>query len=309
MEENQAVIILRKEGEEEVVFPLGDQMSIGRSKKNQLYLSDSKASRYHAEIRLLGGIKYRLTDLGSVNGTWLNGRRVTSPRDLLDGDEILIGTTKLQFRASPGVIGSKDPSTATGTASHLRNESVIVLVSDIREYGSMSEALPEKKLSQLIKDWFATCTAIIEKNGGNIDKFIGDAVMAYWIVPNENAPQRQTHQSLKSAKQLIAGANAFSKQISAIFPGYSFRVGIGISMGNALMGNIGDGEHQSFTIVGDTVNLAFRFESLTKEKQTPIIVGRNIADSAGGSFHFRDLGMVAVKGRKEPSPISAFIID
>jgi adenylate cyclase len=303
-----AKILVDPGSQQEYQIELGDQLTIGRSKKNQLVLADSKASRHHAEIRIIGGTKYRLTDLGSVNGTWLNGRRVTAPRDLLDGDEIQIGNVRLRFIAGQRV-GQPEITTTTGTATQLRNEFVVVLVSDIRNYTPMSEILPREQFSQFIKDWFGSCTEIIEGNGGSIDKFLGDAVLSYWIVSNSENAQKEIHAALNAARSLISKAGVFSARLSGDCPGYTFRVGGWVSMGSALLGNLGDREHQSFTIVGDSVNLAFRLESLTKEKGTPVIVGRNIADAAGQDFQFRDLGQAPVKGRREPVPICAFVVD
>jgi adenylate cyclase len=102
-----------------------------------------------------------------------------------------------------------------------------------------------------------------------------------------------------AARSLIAQAGAFSGRHTGELSGHAFRIGIGLNMGPAMMGNIGTNENPSFTILGDSVNVAFRLEAVSKEKGAPVIVGRSMAEWAEGC-RFRDLGLVEVKGRVEP---------
>jgi adenylate cyclase len=294
-----AKLVVSAEGKPERIVEIGERLTIGRSTNNQLIIEDQKASRNHAEIRHVGGGRYRLSDVGSANGTWLNGRRLAVPKDLEDADQILIGGAILRFIAPPPVVQTNDKTMSTGTALFLRSELVVILVADIRNYTGMSETLPAAEFSRLIADWFRESSDIIEKNGGTIDKFIGDAVMAYWVASNKLEPAREVDCSLHTARQLIARSTTFSNQLASQFPGQSFRIGIGLNLGDAMLGNVGTGENQSFTIVGDSVNIAFRLESLTKEKGTPVIANKSIVDVASKTYEFSDLGQAEVKGRKE----------
>jgi adenylate cyclase len=290
------------------VIGLSDLLTIGRSPTNHLILDDHKTSRKHAELRLVAGGRYRLFDLGSSNGTWLNGRRVTAPQYLVDGDQITIGDVHVRFVAST-MAGSSDVSFNSGTSLFMRHELVIVLVADIRNYTTMSEALPNAELSRVISDWFREASDIIEKKGGMVDKFIGDAMMACWVVASGSVPVQEVNAALDSARDLIACAKHFSGEFSRRFPGFSFRIGVGLNMGEATLGNVGTGKNQSFTAVGDSVNVAFRLEALSKEKGAAVIVGRNIMEHARGSFIFEDLGLVEVKGRVESVPICALVLE
>ncbi len=303
-ESNTAKLIVTAEGKPELLIEVTDRLTIGRSPNNELVLDDQKASRSHAEIRHLGGGRYRLSDVGSANGTWLNGRRVTVPKDLEDGDQILIGAVQLRFVA-PKLAQSRDATASTGTALFMRSELVVVLVADIRNYTGMSEALPNREFSRLISEWFRESSDLIEKHGGVIDKFIGDAVMAYWVAASRSEPAKEVNAALDAAAALIARAAAFSDRISSQFPGNTFRIGVGLNMGDAMLGNVGTGENQSFTIVGDSVNVAFRLESLTKEKGAPVVASRSVTDYASKTYHFRDMGQIEVKGRKEPVSVWA----
>jgi adenylate cyclase len=300
--EKYAKLILTVEGKPDQITRLENLLTIGRSRTCDIVLDDDEASRNHAEIRFVGG-RYRLSDLGSVNGTWLNGRRVAIPRDLESGDEIRIGRAKLVFQGAPGAFNAKAPATLTKLA--IRTERVVVLVADIRNYTGMSEALPVSDFSQLVASWFREGSEIIESHGGIIDKFIGDAIMAFWISTSKSDTSNEVNQSLKTAKELVGRASVFSTRLSTHFPGYMFDIGIGLNLGSAILANVGTGQNQSFTAMGDSVNVAFRLEALTKEKGSPVVVSRSIVDWAASKYEFLDLGEATVKGRKEPIAISA----
>ena len=146
--EKRVKLIVTTEGQAERVIELDDLLTIGRSSSSHLVIDDHEASRNHAEIRLVGD-HYRLSDLGSGNGTWLNGRRLTVPKDLEDGDQIRIGRVHLGFAATQAARrfdGSMSPS----TQFMMRTEHVVVLVADIRNYTGMSEVLPNSEFTQLI---------------------------------------------------------------------------------------------------------------------------------------------------------------
>lgn len=303
-----AKLLVRSQGQPESEVELDDNLSIGRSAHNQLVLDDVKVSRQHAEIRRVEGNYYRLSDLASSNGTWVNGQRLTVPKDLEDGDIIEIGSVKMQFITLECGAASK-MTASPGTIQSMRNVTAVILVADIRKFTAMSEILPKDAFSRFISGWFRECSDIIEKNKGTIDKFIGDAVMAYWIVESSAEPGRQVNSSLSAAQELIKRAEIFSKQLSNQFPGNLFRIGIGLNLGEAVLGNVGTGKIQSFTVVGDCVNVAFRLEALTKEKNSAVLCSKCIADRASPNFRFRGLGEAEVKGRKEPLLIYALELE
>jgi len=298
-----AKLTVRVEGQPDRVIRLENLLTIGRAGSCGLVVDGPEASRNHAEVRLLAG-RYRVSDLGSINGTWLNGRRLTVPRDLENGDEIQVGPVLMRFHSAPMAV-QPDGTVVPSTRLITRTELVIVLVADIRNYTGMSEVLPSNECSQLVSRWFREASEIIVDHGGMIDKFIGDAIMAWWKADSKADPSKEVSQSLQTSIKLLACADTFSTQISSRFPGHTFRIGVGLNLGDALVGNVGTGENQSFTLVGDSVNVAFRLESLTKEKGVPVIVGPSIREYAGAEYDFQDLGEVQVKGRKEPVSIWA----
>ena len=131
--------------------------------------------------------------------------------------------------------------------------------------------------------------------------------MARWVIAESDA-SNQVNQALAASRELLACAGTFSNEFSAQFPDQKFRIGVALNIGEAMFGNVGSGANQSFTVVGDCVNVAFRLEALTKEKGTPVIVSNGIVESAAGDYQFNDLGQAVVKGRKEPVSIWALNI-
>jgi len=188
----------------------------------------------------------------------------------------------------------------SGTATYLTRGHVVVLATDIRNYTSMTEMLPPEQFSRFIKDWFRESTHIIESHRGVIDKFIGDAVLCYWRTTSVDNPANEVKMALRAAAALLNASQEFSRQFSSVFQDYEFRTGIGISMGIALIGNVGTAEDRSITIVGDCVNVAFRLEALTRQKRVDLLVSADLIPWAGSEFRFRVLGKAQIKGRKEP---------
>src|SRR5262249_28234202 len=139
---------------------LSDLVTIGRSTSNNVFIDDPDVSRHHAEIQRLGN-NYMLIDLGSVNGTWLNSRRITVPRDLEDGDQIRIGNGDIRFVGPPGEIQS-DGIIVKQTRPLTSSGQFVVPFPDIQNYPAMSETLPSRELSRLLGDWFKHASDIIE---------------------------------------------------------------------------------------------------------------------------------------------------
>jgi len=274
--------------------------TIGRGSASDLVLKDARVSRGHALLRPLGRGNYFLLDLGSANGTFLNGRLVTAPVQLADGDAIVIADCTLTFE-SPDQRPITSPLTADydstmETVSNVSTEAISILVVDIRNFTRLSETLPPKELPSFIGSWFRDASAVIESHGGVIDKFIGDAVMAYWL-PAADLPAQLARGPLDSAIELVEAARLYHGQLVARHPELSFAVGCGIHMGEAMFGNIGGSSRRDFTAIGDCVNIAFRFESKSKELARAIVVSEEIKAAVGDVYAYEDMGLLKLKGK------------
>lgn len=293
-----AELTIKIEGKSSQKITLSSIFSMGRGSGNDLVINDSRASRNHAVIRLQGDKLYYLVDLGSSNGTLLNGRRVTIPLALKSGDEIQIANYRLSFtHETPSEVS--EPNHEMRTQVEFTSETVSILVVDIRNYTTLSEAIPTEDLSRLVGKWFQNAGLIIERNGGSIDKFIGDAVMAFWLKARTEGDKNYILGPLRTAVELVQLANTFHRQLSSQYPDFSFQVGCGINSGRAVLGNLGVDARRDFTATGDCVNVAFRLESLCKELKKTIIVSEDVRNAAGDHFSFEDLGLHKVKGKSQ----------
>lgn len=161
---------------------LGDKCSIGRAATNDIVIDDGKVSRGHALIHKQDAAEYWVVDLGSGNGTYINGRRVTLATRLNDGDVLTLGIVPLSFRQSTTVpTEPKQPVVEQQqTLLNVRNEKCWLLIADIKSSTSLAAQKPATEFAMLVGKWMARCRSIIETNGGAINKYLGDGFLAYW---------------------------------------------------------------------------------------------------------------------------------
>ncbi len=176
-----------------------------------------------------------------------------------------------------------------------------VFFSDVRGFTTISETLTPEKLCELMNDYFTPMTGIILKSGGVLDKYIGDAIMAFWGAPvhYDNHADRAAHsciQMLYAMDQLKI--DFMAKGLPPI------DVGMGLNTGPMAVGNMGSGERFCYTVMGDAVNLGARLEGLTKEYTVKLLISEYThAKLTPGAFFTRDLDDIRVKGKNEPVKI------
>lgn len=190
----------------------------------------------------------------------------------------------------------------TGTSSLLSGEkrSVAVLFSDIRSFTVISENNTPEDVVAFLNSFFEVMGNAIQKHGGTIDKFIGDAILAVFGAPTsyENNSERAVLAALEMFSSLSLLDTANLK-----LPPKGLDIGIGIHEGDVIVGNIGSKDKFDYTVIGDTVNLASRLEGLTKHYSSHIIVSQSIQDRLSGKILFRELDNVRVKGKEIPTTI------
>jgi adenylate cyclase len=174
------------------------------------------------------------------------------------------------------------------------------LFSDIRGFTTVSESLKPDALVKLINDYLTPMTDIVLKNDGTIDKYMGDAIMAFWGAPvwQEDHHVRACRTALEMMKKLDELQVVWQK---AGIP--KLAIGVGISTGRVTVGNMGSSTRFDYTIMGDTVNLGSRLEGLNKEYGTYIIVPKYTYEDVKAEFIFRQIDMVKVKGKDRPIKI------
>ncbi|MHC1790013.1 CHASE2 domain-containing protein [Solidesulfovibrio sp.] len=171
---------------------------------------------------------------------------------------------------------------------------VTVLFSDLAGFTTFSEKLSPKELIGILNACFTPATAIVLASGGTLDKFIGDAVMAFWGAPLP-VPDHAAR-ALGAALAMRASVHEVSRDFARLgLPRLAAR--LGLATGPAVVGNVGSRERFDYTILGDTVNLASRLESLNKYYGTDILLSEAARLAAGAAFPCRAVDAVRVKGR------------
>lgn len=252
----------------------GTCWTVGRGEENDFVLGDRWISRNHAMLQSMETGEVYLIDLGSRNGSFVNGRRVSVPVTLRSGDQLTFGQTELEFYAPPrqayfpqSDIASVD-FTATATL-HVRCL-ISVLVIDIRDFTVLTRQLDEQVLSEMIGSWFRRSGEIIRKYGSWVDKYIGDAIMAVWIHGSDKVGPQEMLPVFQAVREIYAMTEELSRKFPVPFP---LRIGAGVNTGFAMVGNTGSGDRPDYTALGDTVNAAFRLESATKQLGCDVALG------------------------------------
>jgi adenylate cyclase len=190
--------------------------------------------------------------------------------------------------------------------SHLKlggqKRSMTVLFSDIRSFTTISESLDSEQLIALLNEYLTTMVEVVFKFEGTLDKFIGDAVMAFWgaPMPQEDHASRavlcaiEMHEELEKLK---AKWRAEGKRV--------FNIGIGVNTGEMTVGNMGSKQKMEYTVIGDSVNLGSRLESLNKEYKTRMIISESTYEVVKDIVEAEPLGTVKVKGKHKAVNIYA----
>ncbi|TVQ37909.1 MAG: HAMP domain-containing protein [Spirochaetaceae bacterium] len=174
------------------------------------------------------------------------------------------------------------------------NRVLSVLFSDIRSFTSISEAMNPDDLVQALNNYFSVMVDIIMSHNGIIDKYIGDAIMAFFGAPVKR--EDDAYHSVVAGLEMCRGLESFNRQQRAAGRP-EFQIGVGINYGVVTVGNIGTDKKMDYTVIGDMVNLASRLEGLTKHYRVPILISQSLQQRIDGRLPTRLLDMVAVKGK------------
>ena len=277
------------------VFALRELSAIGRSRESAVVIADTRVSRRHALIRRQDD-GFWFFDLGSVNGSLINGKRVTTSQLLASGDIIQIADHRFRFEGGPASDRWQGGTSITEqTIAEVRSREVILLVSDIQGFTAISEKLTPDQLAPIIGSWYSQTAAVLERHGANLDKFIGDCVLGYWL---DTSPASR-FQALRAAHAMRVGGEEVEGTPRAVVEprGLHFGSGAALHLGPAAYGAFSSRE---FTLLGDAVNLAFRLESLTRVLNQRVLVSAELfAGWSAGLSCCRSLGAHPVKGREQ----------
>ncbi len=191
---------------------------------------------------------------------------------------------------------AKDPGAYSLEGS---NRDMTVLFSDVRGFTTISEGLDPKQLTQLMNEFLTPMTHVIHQHRGTIDKYMGDAIMAFWGAPVDDPDHARN--ALLAGLEMIAKLESLQEYFKS--KGWPpIRVGVGLNTGDMTVGNMGSEFRLAYTIMGDAVNLGSRLESLTKNYGVQMMVSE-FTKARVPDFAFRELDCVRVKGKDKPVKI------
>jgi class 3 adenylate cyclase len=193
-----------------------------------------------------------------------------------------------------------------GASLNSSRRMITVLFSDVRGFTSISERTEPEVVVQMLREYLTELTEVVFQNGGTVDKYIGDCIMALYNVPFED--KEHAVNAIKTGLEFQERTLAVSAKWEAKL-GAAVRNGVGINTGDAVVGTMGSEQRLEYTAIGDTVNLAARLESITKEYNTSIIISEFTYEMVKGKFLTRQLGAVSVKGKTRPVRIYAVLPD
>jgi adenylate cyclase len=172
-----------------------------------------------------------------------------------------------------------------------------IYFSDLQGFTGISERMSSEDLTALLNDYLSEMTDIILAQGGTLDKYEGDAIIAFW-----NAPLDQPDHAARSVRAALLCQKALARRQAefAAKAGGPLKARIGLNSGTVVVGNLGSKSRFDYTVLGDAANLASRLEGANKIFGSAILVSQATWEQTGGAFVGREMGSVRVVGRKEP---------
>jgi adenylate cyclase len=202
---------------------------------------------------------------------------------------------------SPAVLSEVMDKTKNSLTAEVGNKvELTVLFSDVRSFTSFSENTEAEQVVEMLNYYLDRMVSIVFKYGGTLDKFIGDAVMAFWGAPikTDDHARKSTLAALEMHEQLREINKDFAEKS---YP--PFLIGVGLNTGEVILGNIGSEKKLDYTVIGDNVNLASRMEGLTKPYFSEILISESTYKQLGDDIPCRIVDLVKVKGKNRPIAI------
>jgi adenylate cyclase len=183
-----------------------------------------------------------------------------------------------------------------------------ILFSDVRGFTTISEHYKDdpQGLTRLMNRFLTPLTNAIIERKGTIDKYIGDAIMAFWNAPVDDGEQEAN--ACEAALEMLLRAETLNGELKreaetngGIY--MPLRIGIGLNTGPCVVGNMGSDFRFNYSVLGDTVNLASRLEGRTKDYRIPVVIGSRTAEGAKQKFAVMEIDLIMVKGKKQPEAV------
>jgi class 3 adenylate cyclase len=271
------------------------QLTVGRDDGAGLLLDDPEISRRHAVVAPAAeGLEIR--DLGSLNGTWVNGERISRPTLLAAGDVVKVGTTRIEVIAAGGSgLASFARSSPTPVEAEDELRPVSVLFADVVGSTPLAERLDPEEYAALIGGCVDRMCRAVEQFGGVIDAYMGDGIAAFFGFPA--ATEDDAERAASAALGVVQAIDVYADEVREKWTLPDLNVRVAVNSGQVAIGVVGAAERHPVAL-GDTMNVAARLQG-TAEPGT-IVIGGATARKLRGRFLVAPLGHVAVRGRERP---------
>lgn len=268
-------------------WPVAATCSLGRSATNDIIIEDGKVSRRHALVHKQDDAEYWVIDLGSGNGTYLNGRRVVQPTRLTNGDSLQLGDHSLSFHqlAVRPISEPRASQISAQTIISIKDIPCWLMVADIKGSSAMAARLSSTDMAMQVGRWMGDCKEIVDSHGGTINKYLGDGFLAFWMVD-----------AVETGR--IIGALRAMQALQGESKGPRFR--LAVHYGTVAFGG-NNASHGEDSLSGVDVVMAFRMEKLASELACDLMVSEEARRNLEGALLFRDLGTHPVIGISGPA--------
>ena len=309
-----ACVRVRLEGAEEREVVVDETLTIGRGPENDLTIDHASVSRRHAEIRRGAAGAHRVVDLDSLNGTFMNGQRLTCERELYHADELWVGEATVLF-LDPDGPGRSDVAEDAWRglrgdidwdAEGVDSVRVVALMCDIRNCASLAQKLPGSEFQDFVAEWWEQARALLGRHGALRDGIERDTLLVYWRIEHEDAPRAEVNIALRAAGELWQLGREYAQRFSERFDLGSLEITQGVHLGDVSVAKLA--EQDLCGIAGPTIAVADRLGSLDRDDAFAVVTSWQVAQWASPEFQFHNLGEVSLEGAETP-PLSALALD
>jgi class 3 adenylate cyclase len=295
---NTALVAILDGAEGERRVRITAQLTVGRGEDAGLLIDDPEISRAHAVLASTGdGLE--IEDLGSLNGTWVNGERITNAMSLAPGDMIKVGTTRIEVVsvsvAPEGAPSPQQRASPTPVAAEDELRPVSALFADIVGSTALAEQLAPEDFTALIGGCIDRMCRAVEQFGGVIDAYMGDGIAAFFGFPTAN--EHDADRAARAALSIVKSIDGYAAEVRKVWKLPDLSVRVGVNSGQVAIGVVGGAERHPVAL-GDTMNVAARLQ--TAAAPGTIVVGAATARKLAGRFLLAPLGHIAVRGRQTP---------
>jgi class 3 adenylate cyclase len=278
--------------------PVDDELVVGRD-EDGLYIDDGEISRRHACFRRRGEV-LEVRDLGSLNGTWVNGAMITASTHLVTDDVVRVGRTRIKVLnvalASPDSPMPKPDAPVAAAMDDASQQDelrpITALFADIADSTSIGERFEPEEVKTLVGDCVTKMSRIIEEFGGVIDAYMGDGLAAFFGFPT--AHEDDAERAARAALRIVEAVGHYAEEVRATWSLPSFNVRLGVNSGQVAVGFVGGAARRPVAL-GDTMNVAARLQSVAAPGT--ILVGGRTAQKLRHRFVLEPLGPIVVRGR------------